>query len=55
MKWSMTYKNPTLDASFYVSQREDLEILEMHSREHIAQIHRKRIVNLNKISQCKDA
>ena len=39
----------TLDASFYVSHREDLEILELHSREYIAQIHRKRIVNLNKI------
>lgn len=44
----------TLDASFYVSHREDLEILELHSREYITQIHRKRIVNLNKISQCKD-
>ena len=44
----------TLDALFYVLQREDLEILELHSREYIAQIHKTRIVNLNKISQCKD-
>ena len=44
----------TLDASFYVAQREELENLELHSREYIDQIHRKRIVKLKQISQCKD-
>ena len=44
----------TLDASSYVSQREELENLELHSREYIDQIHRKRIVKLNQTSQCRD-
>ena len=44
----------TLDASFYVTQREELENLELHSREYIDQIHRKRIVKLNQTSQCRD-
>ena len=44
----------TLDALFYVSQSEELENLELHSREYVARIHRKRMVNLIKISQCKD-
>ena len=45
----------TLDASSYVTQREELENLELHSREYIDQIHRKRIVKLNQTSQCRDA
>ena len=44
----------TLDASSYVTQREELENLELHSREYIDQIHRKRIVKLNQTSQCRD-
>ena len=38
----------TLDASFYISERENLELLELHSREYISQIHRKRIASLNR-------
>ena len=44
----------TLDASSYVKQREELENLELHSREYIDQIHRKRIIKLNQTSQCRD-
>ena len=43
----------TLDASFYINGCENLEALELHSREYILQIHRKRIANLNRqISEC---
>ena len=38
----------TLDASFYISERKNLELLELHSREYISQIHRKRIASLNR-------
>ena len=43
----------TLDASFYINGCENLEALELHSREYILQIHRKRIASLNRqISEC---
>ena len=38
----------TLDASFYINGQENLETLELHSREYILQIHRKRIASLNR-------
>ena len=42
----------TLDPSVYVDRFEDLEFLELCSREFIDQIHRRRILRLNEISQC---
>ena len=42
----------TLDASLHVTDQDNLETLELHSREFILQIHRKRIASLHrKISQ----
>ena len=38
----------TLDASFYINGHENLETLELNSREYILQIHRKRIASLNR-------
>ena len=38
----------TLDASFYINGCENLEALELHSREYILQIHRKSITRLNR-------
>ena len=38
----------TLDVSFYINGQENLETLELHSREYILQIHRKRIASLNR-------
>ena len=40
----------TLDAPVYVTKAEDLNILELYSREFINRIHRKRVVKLNRIS-----
>ena len=42
----------TLDCSVYVDRFEDIEFLELCSREFIDQIHRRRISRLNEISQC---
>lgn len=42
----------TLDGSAQVAKSEDLEVLELYSREYIEQIHRKRIARLKHISQC---
>ena len=42
----------TLDCSVYVDRFEDIEFLELCSREFIDQIHKRRITRLNEISQC---
>ena len=41
-----------LDPSVYVDSLENLEFLELCSREYIDQIHRRRVARLNQISQC---
>ena len=42
----------TLDASVHVTEREDIELLELCSREYIEKIYRTSIARLNHISQC---